>query len=382
MKKGVCATLAVTLILSVVSAGTASATTAAETSAASTSSAATTNSAYADYDFSQDKTFNMTAGGIQAAEDNVTLAMQRMADTAKELSGGTINITVSPAAQLGDATSEMEAVSLGTQEIFVDASSWLSTFVDDALVSSMFFLFRDEDHFREFLNSDIEADFEQQLADKEGIYVVANNWLRSPRSFVCKKTITSMDDMKDMKMRVPDIKTYLESVDALGMGSAQVAWGETYLALQQGVVDACESPMDSIYTMKFYEPTKHVVVTEHVRDSVMVYMNQDIYNSMSDAQKAVLTDAAKEAGDWYSEQIEESAKKYMKTMEDEGTVFDTPSDELIQEMTEKVAERAKKLEDQGLWKAGLFEEIQKIGLDSETAGTESAEESTTSMAKS
>ena len=29
-----------------------------------------------EYDFSQDKTFNMTAGGIQSAEDTVTLAMQ------------------------------------------------------------------------------------------------------------------------------------------------------------------------------------------------------------------------------------------------------------------------------------------------------------------
>ncbi len=75
------------------------------------------------YDFSQDKSFDITAGGIQAAEDTVTLAMQKMADEVKEKSGGTITITVSPAAQLGDATSQMEAVSLGTQEMFVDARS-------------------------------------------------------------------------------------------------------------------------------------------------------------------------------------------------------------------------------------------------------------------
>ncbi|MCR2023629.1 TRAP transporter substrate-binding protein DctP, partial [Blautia pseudococcoides] len=63
------------------------------------------------YDFSQDKSFDITAGGIQAAEDTVTLAMQKMADEVKEKSGGTITISVSPAAQLGDATSQMEAVS-------------------------------------------------------------------------------------------------------------------------------------------------------------------------------------------------------------------------------------------------------------------------------
>ena len=128
------------------------------------------------YDFSQDEKVVLTAGGIQSAEDTVTLAMEKMAELASEKSGGTIQISVSPAAQLGDATSQMEAVSLGTQEIFVDASSWLSTFVDDALVTSMFFLFRDEDHFSRFLQSDIEREFEDQLADKEVVRVIANNW--------------------------------------------------------------------------------------------------------------------------------------------------------------------------------------------------------------
>lgn len=309
----------------------------------------------------EDKTFNITAGGIQAAEDTTTLAMQKMADLAAEKSNGTINITVSPASQLGDATSQMEAVSLGTQEMFVDASSWLSTFVDDALVTSMFFLYRDEDHFKQFLESDIEADFEQQLADEQGIRVIANNWRRTPRSLVCKNTINTMEDLKGMKMRVPDIKSYLESADALGMSAAQVAWGETYLAVQQGTVDACESPLDSIYTMKFYETTKHVEMTEHIRDSIMVYMNDDLFNSMSEAQQTALKEAATEAGEWYSEEVKKAAEEYKALMEEDGCVFDVPSQELIDDMTAAIAEKAAALEGEGMWSAGLFENIQQIG---------------------
>ena len=308
----------------------------------------------------EDKTFNITAGGIQSAEDAVTLAMNKMAELAAEKSGGTINITVAPASQLGDATSQMEAVSLGTQEMFVDASSWLSTFVDDALVTSMFFLYRDEDHFKAFLESDIEADFEAQLAEKQGVYVVANNWLRSPRSIVCKKELNTMEDLQGMKMRVPDIKSYLESATAIGLGSAQVAWGETYLAVQQGVVDSCESPMDSIYTMKFYETTKHVELTEHIRDSIIVYMNNDLFNSMSEAQQTALTEAAEEAGEWYTEQVKAAADEYRAIMEEEGTVFHEPPQELIDDMTAAVAEAAAKLEAEGMWSEGLFAAIQAI----------------------
>ncbi|MDY3917383.1 MAG: TRAP transporter substrate-binding protein [Candidatus Limivivens sp.] len=309
----------------------------------------------------EDKTFNITAGGIQSAEDVVTLAMQKMADLAAEKSNGTINITVSPAGQLGDATSQMEAVGLGTQEIFVDASSWLSTFVDDALVTSMFFLYRDADHYEQFLQSDIEADFENQLAEQEGIRVIANNWERSPRSFVCKDEWTSLDDLKGLKSRVPDIKSYLESAQAIGLGTAQVAWGETYLAVKQGVVDACESPLDSIYTMKFYETTKHVELTEHIRDGVYVFMNDDLFSSMSESQQTALKEAAFEAGEWYTEQVVTAAEEYKKIMEEEGTVFDVPSEELIADMTAAVAARAEELEAEGMWSEGLFAAIQAIG---------------------
>jgi|GEM_PF-275244 len=367
MKKRIISLLLLAALLAALFAGCSSAKGASSakssdaTSASAVSASSAASSSASSYDFSKDKVYNITAGGIQAAEDNVTLAMQKMADLAKQYSDGTINITVSPAAQLGDATSEMEAVSLGTQEIFVDASSWLSTFVDDALVTSMFFLFRDEDHFRAFLNSDIETNFEQQLADKEGVRVIANNWLRTPRSMVCKETLTSMDDLKGMKMRVPDIKSYLESAEALGMGTAQVAWGETYLALQQGVVDACESPIDSIYTMKFYETTKHVEMTEHIRDSVMVYMNQQLLDGMSQGQQDAIIRAAKEAGDWYATAVKTAADKYVETMKSEGTAFDTPSAELISQMTAAIQTKAADLESQGLWTKGLFDQISALG---------------------
>lgn len=312
------------------------------------------------YDFSQDKSVTITAGGIQAAEDTMTLAMQKMAEEVKEKSGGTITITVSPAAQLGDATSQMEAVSLGTQEMFVDAGSWLSTFVDDAQVTSMFFLFKDEGHYRKFLESDINADMEQQLIDQQGIRVVANNWLRSPRSISCSKEITALSDLKGLKMRVPDIKSYMESATALGLGTAQVAWGETYLALQQGVVDACESPLDSIYTMKFYEPTKQVTLTEHIRDNAAVYMNDALYGELSDAQKKVLTEAAGNAGDWYTDEVKKVSEEYRKTMEAEGTNFSTPSDKAIEEMSEVIAKKAAELEESGAWKKGVFEDIKAL----------------------
>jgi tripartite ATP-independent transporter DctP family solute receptor len=299
----------------------------------------------------------LKCGGIQSADDLSTQAMEKMGEIVKEKTGGTVEIQVFPAGQLGNATSQVEAVSIGSQDMFVDAGSFMATFAPDKLAESMFFMFESEDHYRKFLESDLNRELEKQFEDKQGVKVIANNWLRVPRSISSKKPINSVDDMVGLKMRVPDIKAYLESAQALGAKPTQIAWGETYLALQQGVVDACESPMDSMYTMKFYEPTKTIIVTEHLRDNMVVMINASKLDSLSDKQQEALIAASKEAGEWYSAQVKEKENEFVELMKSEGTEFIEVD---IEPMKQKVAEAAKKLEQEGLWSAGLYEKIQSL----------------------
>ena len=130
----------------------------------------------------EDKKVVLKVGGIQAVEDFSTQAMNKLAELAKAKSGGTIEIQVYPASQLGAATNQIEAVSMGSQDMFIDAGSFMATFVPDKNVESMFFTFRDEDHYRKYLNSDIMKGFEDKFLQTKGVRVVANNWVRIPRS--------------------------------------------------------------------------------------------------------------------------------------------------------------------------------------------------------
>jgi tripartite ATP-independent transporter DctP family solute receptor len=299
----------------------------------------------------------LKCGGIQAVDDISTEAMQKLADIAKEKSSGSIEIQVFPASQLGAAINQVEAVSMGSQDMFIDSGSWVATFVPDKQVETLFFTFRDEDHYRKYLSSDIMQEFEDTFREEKGIRVLANNWVRIPRSVAATKPIRTLDDFTGLKVRVPDIKGYLESVAALGAKPTQIAWGETYLALKQGVVDACEAPMDNMYTMKFYEPSKLISVTEHQRDNIVVMINEKRYNSLSQDQQEILLAASNEAGDWYSESVKESLNDYLNKMKADGTQF-IESD--VTAMRERVAQKAEELEKSGLWAEGLYARIQAI----------------------
>jgi tripartite ATP-independent transporter DctP family solute receptor len=283
--------------------------------------------------------------------------MERFAKTVAEKSGGLIEVQVYPASQLGNATAQIEAVSMGSQDMFIDASGFVGTFLKDRQIDAMFFIFRDADHYKAFMNSPLNKAMEEDFRKLKGVKIISNNWYRAPRSFVAKNPFDA-NSFVGLKVRVPDIKGYLESIAAIGGSPTQIAWGETYLALQQGVVDAAEGPADSLYSMKFYEAAKNIMVTNHIRDSLEMMINDKLWERLSPEQQKILVDAANEAGDWYTSQINATVEAAFRGIRDGGgNIIEINAAPL----REKVSRRIEQIEADGsMWRKGLYQEIQNI----------------------
>jgi TRAP-type C4-dicarboxylate transport system substrate-binding protein len=251
----------------------------------------------------------------------------------------------------------MEAVSMGSQDMFIDASGFVGTFLKDRQIDGMFFLFRDAAHYKAFMESDLNKGLEEDFRKLKGMRILSNNWYRAPRSFVAKN-IFNAQSFEGMKVRVPDIKGYLESVGAMGGRPTQIAWGETYLALQQGVVDAAEGPADSLYSMKFYEAAKNIIVTNHLRDCLELMINDKAWDRLSAEHQKIVVDAANEAGDWYTSQITATVESSYKGIRDGGgTITEIDAGPF----REKVSRRIDAIEAEGsMWRRGLYQEIQNI----------------------
>ena len=104
------------------------------------------------------------------------------------------------------------------------------------------FTFRDMDHMAKFLESDTYKAYEEELRAKQGIRILAKAPAQ-PRVLFIKKPVASAADLADVKMRVPEIRTYLLLWQTLGTKPARVAWGEVFLGLKTGVIDAAEGPV-------------------------------------------------------------------------------------------------------------------------------------------
>ena len=302
-------------------------------------------------------TLVLKVGGLQTTEDPSTKALYKMAEIVEELSGGTILMQIYPASQLGAATAELEATAMGSQDMFVDAN-WMGTFMVEKTIDTMWFTFDGAEHYAAYINSDLNKADQDTFCEQQNLRIIASNWYRAPRSFCSKKPLNGVADFEGLVIRVPDLTGYVQSVDALGGKPTQVAWAETYLALQQGVVDAAEGPIDNLYSMNFYEAAPYITVTNHLRDSMQVMINDDLWNSLSAEQQQILTQAAEEAGDWYTAQIEEVVANAVATMKENGATVTEMSPEALAEMKGKLVERINALDaDATYWPTGTYEQI-------------------------
>lgn len=352
MKKILSVLLATVLITSFAACGAGNSS-APQSSAAPAASSPDGGSAPA----SDEKAVILKVGGIQTTEDPSTEALYKMAELAKEKSGGSLTLEVYPASQLGNATAQVEAVGMGSQDMFVDAG-WMGTFLQDKTIDSMWFLFQNAEHYDKYINSDLNKQMEEDFRELKGIRIIASNWYRAARSFVTKAPITTAADFSNMKIRVPELTGYLESVDAIGGKATQIAWSETYLALSQGVCDAAEGPLDNLYSMNFFEAAPNVTITEHNRDSMQVMINDRTFQNLSANQQEALTQAALEAGDWYTEQISTACEEALKAMEEKGANIAQLDPAELEKLREMVTARASELDASGkYWTAGMYQQI-------------------------
>ena len=69
-------------------------------------------------------------------------------------------------------------------------------------------------------------------------------------------------DFKGMKVRTMENQLMIKTFNMMGAAATPLPYGELYSALQQGVVDAGEGPMQSYWAMKHYEVAKYYSYTD------------------------------------------------------------------------------------------------------------------------
>jgi TRAP-type C4-dicarboxylate transport system substrate-binding protein len=110
-----------------------------------------------------------------------------------------------------------------------------------------------------------------------------------------KRSVSSPDDLKGLKMRTMENPVHMQAYKAFGIIPTPMAFTEVFTALQLGTVDGQENPLSVISAAKFAQVQKHITLTGHVYSPALLLMNKDKWDKLSAADKQAFGEAAKEA---------------------------------------------------------------------------------------
>src|SRR5687768_2425492 len=235
----------------------------------------------------------------------------------KKRTNGRYDVEVFPASTLGKETDINQGLTLGTVDIIYTGQLFAGRTHGPLAIGGAPYMFRDFAHWQKYSTSPLFGELSEGYRQKSGGNKVVAITYYGERHTTSNKAINKPEDMKGVKIRVPDAPLYTMFPRATGANPTPIAFAEVYLALSQGVVDAQENPLVTIQAKKFHEVQKNIVLTGHITDALLTIVSGGTMKRLSaDEQKtlaAVLAEAAdkctddiakmeKELGEWFKAQ--------------------------------------------------------------------------------
>ncbi|MCA0423427.1 MAG: TRAP transporter substrate-binding protein [Proteobacteria bacterium] len=277
-------------------------------------------------------------------------------DLVNKRAKGALTINFIAGEQLGTDIQVIEQAMTNAVQFYGDDLSWYANWVKDYSILSWGFTFRNPDHMQRFFDSGIYKAIAKRLQDGQGLRILAQAPIQ-PRIMFSNKPIKSGAGIEGLKMRVPEIKTYLELWQTLGARPTRVAWGEVFLALKTGVVEAAEGPVSAAYAAKFYEAAPNVIRTDHVLAATHFMVNEKFYQSLSPDLQKIVTDTAAEVAQWARKQAAAETEGLYGKMAAAGAKVSKID---VEPLRKKSVAAVKRMEEAGAWSKGLWQTVQDI----------------------
>jgi TRAP-type transport system periplasmic protein len=234
-------------------------------------------------------------GYILSRHSQLGAGAEVFAEEISKRTDGRYRIDQYPDSALGGEVEMLKAVQLGTVDLAFITGAPLPNFVADVGVFNIPFIFHDVNHAHAVLDGPIGRSYLAKFQDKDLVALAwGENGLRHLTN--SQREIRTPEDLKGLKLRVPQSNVMLAGFKALGADVHELAFPLLYAALQSGQFDGQENPIATIMSSKFYQVQKYLTLSGHVYDPAILFMAVDTFADLSADDKTSFVEAAKLAG--------------------------------------------------------------------------------------
>jgi len=281
--------------------------------------------------------------------------MRRIIADVNSKTGGRVEMQGHPASALGGSRDLVEGVQAGIVEMITEGPAQFAPWIPLASIAEAPYIYRDVAHLSKALNGEFGKRLEGEFL-KRNVRLLGSLYYGTRQLTTTNKEVRSVRDMAGLKVRVPEVKSFVEMINSWGARPTPITLGDLYLSLQTNVVDGQENPLPTFDGQKFYEIQKYIILTNHIICPSMIFINEDSWKKISAADQKIIQEAVASGIAWNDAETIKMEEALKKTMTERGVTVITPDVESFRAVTLPHLSRAMEAD----WGKGTIEFIQNI----------------------
>lgn len=283
-------------------------------------------------------------------------------DNIEQATNGKVTIDVYFSNSLVPQDQEFEATMKGTVDFSAIDFNELAAYYPELGMFSSAYFFKDLDHFKTFVKSDVAKELFDKVEKDLGIHILPVAICTGSRdvNLTTDRKVTSRADLKDIKLRTINADTWLLMGKALGANSVPVGFADLYVALQNGTVDGEENPVATMVANSFFEVTKSITRTGHVLSVTMFGINSKKWSSMSPELQQIVSEAIDKAATFTNDTTQAEDAENVKTLESKGVTVYTLTPEELASYSQEVKDFYLSDPASQSWDMDLYQKVQDM----------------------
>ncbi|MBU3823884.1 MAG: TRAP transporter substrate-binding protein [Candidatus Oceanisphaera merdipullorum] len=260
---------------------------------------------------------------------------------------GELKVVIYPSDQLGNQLESTEGVMIGTHDMVLSSDTVLSNWFPDMAVLNLPFLINSGKDYTKVVEGPVGKHLESQV-EQQGAVIIGwwENGIRHVTN--SKHPIEKPEDLKALKIRVPEGEIYVDTFKTLGAGPTVLSFGELYSALQLKTVDGQENPVAHIVTQNFNEVQKYASKTAHIHMGSPLLINKGLLERIPEEHRATFLKIAREYGKKHVELVENLEAKQWAELEEKGMLINDVEPATFRETVQNVYDKTAKKVSPGL----------------------------------
>ncbi|MFK5584126.1 DctP family TRAP transporter solute-binding subunit [Serinicoccus sp. LYQ131] len=238
--------------------------------------------------------FTITTGNTSTWNDGAEL----FAEQVEEGSDGRISVNIFPNEQLsnGDTVAGLEQLMSGEKDLSFNSTIIYASIDPQFGAVNAPFLYTDLEQARATLE-DTGIDAYTEAAAEHGVQLLAMGESGFRQLTNSTRPVRTPDDLNGLKVRIPGIGLFDDIYQEMGANPTTMSFSEVFTSLQQGTIDGQENPIDIIYTSGLEEVQDNLTMWNYVYDPLILGMNKEVFDSLSEEDQELVTAAAQEAAE-------------------------------------------------------------------------------------